>query len=82
MVNTLISGFWCLAVPAAPDLVVANPDRLAVPLFDARCAVTKTRRQPGLPKIGRQLAQVHVIVTGDQSIAHERLLTRHSPAWR
>src|SRR6202008_949392 len=59
-----------LAVPAAPHLPVAHPDGLAVALLDMRRAVEQGRGQPRGPQIRGQLAEVHVIVTGDEPVSH------------
>ena len=62
-----------LAVPAAPDLAVADPHRLSVALLDMRRAVAQRGRQPRLPQIRRQLPQIHMVVAGDQSVRHSIL---------
>jgi hypothetical protein len=55
-----------LAVPSAPDLAVADPHRLSVALLDVRRAVEQRSRKPRCPQIRGQLAEVHVIVAGDE----------------
>ena len=39
-------------------------------LLDVRGAVEQRSRQPGRPQIGRELAEVHVIVAGDDPFSH------------
>jgi len=64
-----------LADPAAPDLAVADPYGLAVPLLDARRPMAPRARQPCGPQIRRQLAQIHMVVAGDQLVRHDFLLS-------
>src|SRR5438552_29579 len=59
-----------LAVPPAPHLPVAHPDRLSVPLLDVRCAVEQRRGQPRRPQIRGQLTEIHVVVAGDEPVSH------------
>jgi hypothetical protein len=65
-----------LAAPAPPDLAVADPHRLTVALLDMRGPIAQRRRQPRLPQIRRQLAQIHMVVAGDQLMRHNFLLTK------
>jgi hypothetical protein len=60
--------------PAAPHLAIADPDCLAIALLDVRRPVSQRRRQPGGPQIRRQLAEIHVVVAGDQVRGHDFLL--------
>src|SRR6185295_8940345 len=49
---------------------VAHPDRLSVALLDMRRAVEQRRGQPRGPQICGQLAEIHVIVAGDELVSH------------
>src|SRR3989449_5647707 len=68
--RTRRTGRGRLAVPAAPDLAVTDPHRLSVPVLDVRRAVEQRSRQPRRPQILGQLAEVHVIVAGDEPVSH------------
>src|SRR5262245_246841 len=70
------AGHGRSAVPTAPDLVVANPDRLSVTFLDVRGAVEQRSRQPRRPQIRRQLAEVHVTVAGNEPVDNGTLRSR------
>ena len=59
-----------LAAPNPPDLAVADPHGLPDSLLDMRGAVAQICRKPRGPQIGRQLAEIHVVIAGDQLISH------------
>ena len=64
-----------LADPAAPDFAVADPHRLTIALLDVGRPIAQCGRQPCGPQIRRQLAQIHMVVAGDQLMRHNFLLS-------
>src|SRR5205823_6350216 len=72
----LIAGGGRLAAPGAPCLAVADPHGLTVALLDMRSAVAQRGRKSLGPQIRRQLAEIHVVVAGDQPIGHVSLRSR------